>query len=124
MLDVKQTIVCRTDLNVKRGTLIACAAAASIKFLVYNDSSDGFSELRVDLTEQEREWLRNDAAYEILGVDSEGAIQELIVVANMYGIETHGSSIEHEGDSTMACIALGPTDKTMIDKVVVKLRPL
>lgn len=120
--DVKQVIVVRKDLNMRRGKEIAQGAHASMKFIV-----DGLREHR-DFREAEKQWLFNGSFKKIcLIVESE---QELIDIyekaKDEYGLIANmiidSGLTEFGGELTKTAVAIGPDYSEIIDKVTGKLR--
>src|SRR5271165_5755766 len=57
MSDVKQVIVVRKDLNMRKGKIAAQVAHAAMKFLVDNNEAERGDEVIIKLTPSEAMWL-------------------------------------------------------------------
>ena len=118
--DVKQVIVVRNDINMKRGELAAQVAAASLKFLIENNESNRGDQVFVTLSNNEASWLSGSFSQVVVGVDSEEQLQDIIMRAEIMGIEAHPSV---KGD-TLMCVALGPDDSKVLERIVHRLKPI
>lgn len=127
MGDVKQVIVVRTDLNMRKGKLAAQVAHASMKFLVDNNEADRGDELNVKLSPVEAEWLLSGSFKKVVvGCDSEEALEQLIFQAKLDDVEVHPivdhGRTEFHGVKTLTCAAFGPCDSDELDKITGNLR--
>lgn len=125
-MSVKQVIVIRKDLNMRRGKEIAQGAHAACMFLRqhalgvirYGDS--------LQLSEVEQEWLEENFAKITLQVIGEDALIDIAVKAEMAGIVCHivtdAGLTEFNGVPTKTCLALGPDTSEAIDKITGDLR--
>ena len=129
MGDVKQVIVVRKDLNMRKGKIAAQASHASMKFLVDNNEAERGDEIMVHLTPSEAEWLLSGSFTKIVvGCDSEDALRDLIFQASLLDIEVHpivdAGKTEFTGVPTLTCAAFGPCEATEVDKVTGNLKLL
>jgi PTH2 family peptidyl-tRNA hydrolase len=129
MSDIKMVIVCRTDLNMRKGKLASQVAHAAMKFIVDNDESPRDDELTVVLSTDEAEWLFSGSFTKIVvGCDSEDALHDLIFQANLADIEVHSivdsGKTEFNGEPTLTCAAFGPCKSEEIDKITGSLKLL
>jgi peptidyl-tRNA hydrolase len=120
MEDIKQVIVVRNDLNMKKGEIAVQVAAASLKFLVENNESSRGDQIFVTLSNNEACWLTGSFSQVVLGVDSEEQLQDIMSRAEFMGIETHANA---KGDK-ITCVALGPDNASVINKIVHRLKPI
>ena len=120
--DVKQVIIIRKDLKMRRGKECSQSAHASMKFIV-----DGLREAR-QFREAEKQWLFNGSFKKIcLIVESE---QELIDIyekaKDEYGLIASmiidSGLTEFGGELTKTAVAIGPDYSEIIDKVTGKLK--
>jgi len=118
--DVKQVIVVRSDINMKRSELASQVAAASIKFLLENNEAVRGNQMFVTLSDNETSWLTGSLSQEIVGVDSEEQLQSIMMRAEMMGIETHFAL----KGNTMTCVALGPDDSGVLERLIHRLKPI
>lgn len=120
MNDIKQAIVVRNDLHMKRGELASQVAAASFKFLIENNEAKRGDQVFVTLSNNEACWLTGSFSQVVVGVDSEEQLHDIMTRAEIMGIETHFST---RGDK-VACVAIGPDDANVIERIVHRLKPL
>ena len=113
---VKQVIVMRRDLKMRRGKEIAQGSHASMAFLV-----ERMRGAELKLSEVEGTWLFSHCAKICVRVDSE---EELLAVhrrAREAGLEAHlvrdAGHTEFGGVPTLTCCAIGPDLAEKIDPV-------
>ena len=126
MGDVKQVIVVRKDLNMRKGKIAAQVAHASMKFLVDNDEAERGDELIVKLSPDEATWLSGSFAKIVVGVDSEDQLRDLMFKAELAGVECHSiidsGRTEFHDVPTLTCAAFGPCDADDLDKITGDLK--
>ena len=127
MGDIKQVIVVRKDLNMRKGKLAAQVAHASMKFLVDNNESSRNDELYVKLNKEEAMWLLSGSFTKVVvSVDSEKELEDLIFKAKRDDVECHSiidsGRTEFNGVPTLTCAAFGPADAVEIDEITGKLK--
>ena len=136
--NVKQVIVIRRDLGMRRGKEIAQGAHASMMWLTRKVQAGRLSESALDgLTPQQREWAASQFAFSLSPAEREWvlgsfakivcqvpdgeALQEVLEKAQAAGLEAHAvidaGRTEFHGQSTMTAIAIGPGDADAIDHV-------
>lgn len=127
---VKQVIVLRTDLNMRKGKCAAQAAHASMK-VFFNRGSireegrgpgvDGPVFLTIDLTDAMEEWVRGSFTKIVLGVESEADLLKAYEAARAAGIPTaliqDMGATEFHGVPTNTAVAIGPDEAGEIDKI-------
>jgi len=125
MNDVKQVIVVRKDLNMRKGKIAAQVAHASMKFLIDNNEAERGDEMIIKLTPTEAMWLTGSFTKIVVGIDSEEALNELIFKANISDIEVHSiidsGKTEFNGIPTLTCAAFGPCTSEQLDRITGKL---
>ena len=129
MGDVKQVIVVRKDLNMRKGKLAAQVAHAAMKFLVDNNVSDRPDRLPVELGPEEATWLFGGSFTKIvLGCDSEEALRDLLLQAQLSDVEAYpivdSGRTEFHDVPTLTCAAFGPASVEDVDRVTGHLKPL
>lgn len=129
MSDVKQVIVVRRDLNMRKGKLASQVAHAAMKFLVDNNEADRDDELMVKLSREEATWLFSGSFTKIVaGCDSEEELQQLILRAKLADVEVYpivdAGRTEFHGVPTLTCAAFGPCLAEEIDPITSTLRLL
>ena len=127
MSDVKQVIVVRKDLNMRKGKIAAQVAHASMKFLVDNNEAERGDEIMVKLSPAEAEWLLSGSFTKVVvGVDSEQALQDLIFQAQLMDVEVHpiidSGRTEFNGVQTLTCAAFGPCSAEEVDRITGNLK--
>ena len=125
MKDVKQVIIVRKDIKLRKSELAAQVATASMGFLLDNNESERRDEINVKLSNEEALWINGTFEKAIMGVDSEDALKELMLKAELEGIgvyPVHGKDDEIMGSLT--CIALGPDNSDVINHITRNLRTL
>lgn len=144
---VKQVIVMRKDLKMRRGKEIAQGAHASCSFLVSklresfrvdhehcSDDSWGYQDCyspRMNafdnvLSAEEREWLNGGFTKITLQVNSEEELMGILKEAAEAQLTTHlitdSGKTEFDGVPTRTCLAIGPHEESKIDKITGHLK--
>lgn len=131
--DIKQVIVIRKDLKMRRGKEAAQVAHASMKFMsialaVAMSEHAPFlvSEYMQDhLTEDALAWLKGSFAKVVVGVDSLEELDAIARDAELARLTIHeivdAGKTEFAGVPTKTCIAIGPNKSEDIDKVTGEL---
>ena len=124
---IKQVIVMRHDLKMRRGKQMAQAAHASMSFICRRLQERGSVSL-ADFSEVEQAWLTGAFAKVCCRVVSE---EELIVIhdkAVAAGLEVHlitdSGKTEFHGVPTRTCLAIGPDEAEKIDEITGELQLL
>lgn len=117
---IKQVIVMRHDLKMRRGKQIAQGAHASMSFLcrrLQNQSSVSLN----DFSDSERAWLAGSFAKICCRVNSEEELMSIYDNAIAAGLQVHlitdSGKTEFHGQPTRTCLAIGPDDAIRIDAV-------
>lgn len=117
---IKQVIVIRKDLKMRRGKEIAQGAHASMAFL-----SHAFRNGE-QLQPAQKAWLDGVFAKVTVQVDSEVALREVEQKAKEAGLTVHliedCGRTEFGGVKTATCLAVGPDDSAKIDLVTGHLK--
>lgn len=124
---IKQVIVMRHDLGMRRGKQIAQGAHASMSFLcrrLQDRSSVGLN----DFSEAQQEWLSGSFAKVCCRVDSEEELMTIHDRAVRANLEVHlitdAGKTEFHGQPTQTCLAIGPDYAERIDEITGELRLL
>jgi PTH2 family peptidyl-tRNA hydrolase len=124
---VKQVIVMRHDLGMRRGKQIAQGAHAAMEFLCQRMHARGTISL-ADFTDAERQWLTGAFAKVCCRVDSEEQLLAIYDQAVAAGLEVHlitdSGRTEFHGQPTRTCLAIGPDDAGKIDAITGNLQLL
>ena len=120
---VKQVIIVRSDLNIRKGKIASQCAHASMK--VFFDRIDfGYSPNKlviVPITLAMHEWVRGLFTKVVLSIDSEENLLILYNSARELGLPcaliTDAGKTEFNGVPTNTCIAVGPARSSEIDVI-------
>lgn len=138
MRNIRQTIIVRKDLNMRKGKMCSQVSHASMLSLLnlmnkeYVTDKHGNESIRL-VTEYGRdsylgEWLEGSFTKICLGCDNEVELLDLYKKADELNIPvvlvTDNGVTEFNGVKTNTCIAIGPFLKEEIDKVTSHLSPL
>jgi len=124
--DLKQVIVMRKDLNMRKGKMVAQGSHASGMFLVYRAlQSNAYS---TTLRNVQDEWMQYGMAKICVSVDS---LEELLAIATQgreAGLTVHiitdSGRTEFGGVPTQTCLAIGPGEVEEINKITGHLKLL
>jgi|JI9StandDraft_2_1071091.scaffolds.fasta_scaffold112874_2 peptidyl-tRNA hydrolase, PTH2 family len=130
--NVKQVIVMRKDLNMRKGKMAAQAAHAAMIFLIdqatiiaQTEEDYGFGQV---LNPAEAHWLRESFTKVVVGVDSEEELFEIHQKALDAGLTSHvvrdAGYTEFAGVPTYTCLAIGPADSNEINAITGHLKLL
>lgn len=126
-MGIKQVIVMRHDLKMRRGKQIAQGAHASMSFLTLRLQKYGHTSL-ANCSSAERAWLTGAFAKVCCRVDSEEELMEIHDKAVEAGLEVHlitdSGKTEFHGQPTRTCLAIGPDDAEKIDEITGHLQLL
>lgn len=128
-MDVKQVIVMRTDLNMRKGKMAAQAAHASMKVILDQNISQWKSDtLEICYDNRFRSWLGGVFTKIVVGIDSELKLLEIFNNAKEQGmycslIKDNGLT-EFNGIPTITCCAIGPEYSDKLDQLTGKLKLL
>ena len=124
---IKQVIVMRHDLKMRRGKQIAQGAHASMSFFCRRLQEAAPVSLD-DFTEVQRAWLTGSFAKVCCRVDSEEELMEVHDKAVEAGLEVHlitdSGRTEFHGEPTRTCLAIGPDEADKIDAITGHLQLL
>jgi peptidyl-tRNA hydrolase, PTH2 family len=132
----KQIIVMRTDLNMRKGKMIAQGSHASMAFLTrkggfYQSSLEdnrAFHNERMTNQDEAEEWMKNSFTKICVGVNSEEELDEIYQKAKEAGLTAHmvidSGLTEFNGVPTKTCLAIGPHYSEKIDAITGYLKLL
>ena len=131
-MDVKQVIVVRRDLNMRKGKMCAQVAHASSAWLrdgvIFKDMEDaeGYPqqphkhELQVPLTDLEVHYLEGNYRKVVVWVRTEKELLDLALKAahleNVH-LQYDNGATEFHGERTLTCLAIGPEMSPNVDIV-------
>lgn len=118
--DVKQVVVYRRDLNMRKGKIAAQVAHASLAVFLDRDEG-GRHELRVPLTDAMASWSRARFKKIVLSVETEDDLVRVHALAKAAGLPTalvtDAGHTEFAGVPTRTTCAVGPADDAAIDAI-------
>lgn len=124
---IKQVIVMRHDLKMRRGKQIAQGAHASMSFICRRLQEAGSVSLD-GFTHAQRAWLTGSFAKVCCRVDSEEELMQIHDKALEAGLEVHlitdSGRTEFHGQPTRTCLAIGPDEADRIDPITGQLQLL
>jgi peptidyl-tRNA hydrolase, PTH2 family len=123
---VKQVIIIRKDLKMRRGKEIAQGAHASMAWLTNRLRQDGRWAFPARLSAAECEWIKGSFRKITCAVDSEGELLAVVQQARDAGLVTElirdAGLTEFGGVPTFTAAAIGPDYDRMLDPVTGHLR--
>lgn len=115
MSDIKQVIVVRKDLGMRKGKLAAQVAHASMQFILADSNR----------SPEEQEWLNGLFTKVVVSVNSEEELEQLIYQGREVGIKVFdiidSGKTEFNGKATLTCAAFGPAKADELDPITGKL---
>lgn len=126
--NIKQVIVVRSDLGMRKGKMIAQGAHASLKvFLDRGRISDGLG-LLVPLSKDMEAWVRGSFAKVVVRATSEDELLALHRQARRADLPValiqDSGKTEFHGKLTYTALAIGPADAEEIDPITSELKLL
>lgn len=127
-MKIKQVIVMRKDLNMRKGKMIAQGAHASMCFMSKRMQSAFGSGKEPKFSTEEKQWMEGSFAKVCLYVNSEEALLHIFHKAREVGLTceliTDSGLTEFHGQPTNTCIAIGPHSSDKIDPITGDLKLL
>jgi PTH2 family peptidyl-tRNA hydrolase len=133
----KQVIVMRTDLNMRKGKMIAQGSHASMAFLTRQSKFDyiekdddevAFINTEMDNKEEAEEWMREAFTKICLQCNSEQELDDIYNKAKDAGLTVHlvidKGLTEFNGVPTKTCLCIGPHYSEKIDTITKHLKLL
>ena len=130
-MTIKQVIVIRKDLNMRRGKAEAQAAHASTMVFIERSTilpnhSINTKILHIPITEEIEKWILGNYKKISLSCNSEEELNELYTKANNLNLPCSyiidSGLTEFNGIPTPTCIAIGPAKSEDIDKITGHLK--
>jgi PTH2 family peptidyl-tRNA hydrolase len=122
MNEIKQVIVMRDDLNMRKGKMIAQGSHGSMAFM------SKLMERKSQLTPVQQQWFDSSYAKICVRVSSEEQLVEIYEKAKEAGLEVHlvtdAGRTEFHGVPTKTCLAIGPDFSSKIDPITGDLKLL
>jgi len=118
---IKQVIIVRKDLNMRKGKIAAQAAHASMAFMSKLIKLHIETKLPIILSPEAEEWISNSFTKIVVGVDSEQELKEIIDIAMssdvMVSPIVDSGATEFHGIPTLTCAAIGPDYDFILNKI-------
>jgi len=127
MQGLKQVILIRKDLKMRRGKEVAQGSHASMEFVMsrIRQHLHENNPTQIELTTKEQAWITGGMAKVCLQVNSEEHLLDLHKSALDRGLESHlirdSGKTEFGGVKTLTACAIGPDESEAIDHVTGKL---
>lgn len=125
---IKQVIVVRKDLNMRKGKIAAQAAHASMKVFFDMNESDDESLLKVKLNSDMKKWVNNGSAKVCVSVNSLAELYEVYNKAKDMQLPcsliVDAGKTEFKGEPTETVVAIGPANSSLIDIITGDLKLL
>ncbi len=135
MMEPKQVIVVRKDLNMRKGKIAAQVAHASMavildmmsKKVILNGRMEKWA-LLMSVDDDVYKWLNGPFVKVVVGVEYKEDLMDLYVAASMAKIPNaliqDSGRTEFHGKPTYTCIGIGPAAPEEIDKITGHLKLL
>lgn len=132
---MKQVIVMRKDLNMRKGKMCSQAAHASMA-VMFNYAYIDDDDIRISLRrfaskstmEETREWFFESCTKICVGVNSENELMDIFIEAATHDVPcaliTDKGLTEFNGVPTKTCGAIGPAPNDIIDRITGHLKLL
>jgi PTH2 family peptidyl-tRNA hydrolase len=123
MKRIKQVIVIRKDLKMRRGKEIAQGSHASMSFLTDRiaKAPSATQQVSIEIKNVEREWLTHGMAKICVQANSEAELLELYQKALNATLEVHlirdSGKTEFDGNPTLTALAIGPDEEGAINLI-------
>lgn len=123
MGSIKQVILIRKDLKMRRGKEVAQGSHASMEFLVsrIRHQPDPETSVAIELSDKEKAWVATGMGKVCLQVNSEEELLAHHHKALDLGLRSHlirdSGRTEFGGTPTLTACAIGPDDAVKIDAV-------
>ena len=121
--NVKQAVIVRNDVQLKKSELISYVSAAMMKFLIENNESERDNQIIVNLSDDETSWLSGSTSLDILSVNSGDRLEYIKFKSEILGIETN-PIFSKTMPEEMICLAIGPAKNKVIDKITHGLKSI
>lgn len=125
---IKQVIIIRKDLNMRKGKMVAQGAHASMAAILDEGFWGESDEYVIECTDDMTEWLQNSFTKICVGVDSLEELEHMHELAMAEGIPNaiikDSGKTEFGGEPTFTAVAIGPADESVIDEITGDLKLL
>ena len=121
MAEIKQVIVMRTDLGMRKGKMIAQGGHAVISFLTRRMKPKKKRVYEIGISTAEEDWMETSFAKICVRVNSEEELLDIYQQAKDAMLEvyliTDSGKTEFHGEPTNTCLAIGPDYSEKIDQI-------
>ena len=128
MSKVKQVLIVRKDLQMRKGKICSQVSHASMSFLTKPMRGSSENEQTIILSDETIQWMNEGFTKITLYVNSEKELTDLYQMALMKGLETHliidKGLTEFNNIPTKTCVAIGPNKSEVIDVITGGLKLL
>jgi PTH2 family peptidyl-tRNA hydrolase len=129
MSEIKQVIVMRTDLNMRKGKMITQGAHAAMMFLTKELARSSKESSAVPIwTAAQLEWMLGNFKKITVGIGSEAELLDIFEKAQQAKLDVHlcvdNGLTEFKGVPTRTCLAIGPDHAEIIDQITGALKLL
>lgn len=118
--EIKQVIVWRKELSVRKGKMMAQASHAAMKVLLDRGRIEG-DNLIINLTAPMKLWVSGNFKKIIVSSPNEASLRELFAQAESAGLPCamviDAGLTEFKNQPTLTCIAIGPAMSKDIDMI-------
>ena len=119
---VKQVIVVRKDLNMRKGKMCAQVAHASMAVFFNRRIFKSFKKFMLIIINKDMwEWINNSFTKIVVGCDNIVDViniqKECIRLNILHAIIIDNGTTEFHGEKTVTCIAVGPAKAELIDSI-------
>jgi len=125
--NIKQVIVVRKDLKLRKSKLASLAAHAAMQFILDNNESDRPDELQVKLSQQEVQWIKGTFDKDVLGIDSHDALSDMVLKAELNGVNVYSifdKSKKPDEGPQLVCAAFGPDEEDQLAQIIGGLKSI
>lgn len=118
---MKQVIVMRKDLNMRKGKMIAQGAHASLRVILDAGRASDATTYQIAMTEPMAQWMTGRFAKVCVSVTSEAELDDIVAKARAAGVPcaliVDAGKTEFHGVPTKTCCAVGPAWVDEIDAI-------
>jgi peptidyl-tRNA hydrolase, PTH2 family len=118
---MKQVIIIRKDLNMRKGKMVAQGAHASLAVFFDRIIDKKKKSITISVKPVEFEWINGGFTKVCVGVNSEEELVEIYREAKKLSLPssliTDSGKTEFQGEPTKTAAAIGPGEDRIIDKI-------
>jgi PTH2 family peptidyl-tRNA hydrolase len=128
--EIKQVIVMRKDLNMRKGKMVAQGSHASLSFLTRGIKNVKGSLVNKSIynVDEAMQWFEEGFTKICVSVDSEAELMDIYERAMVCDLNVHlitdAGHTEFNGVPTKTCLAIGPNKASEINKITSHLKLL